>query len=122
MGIITRMRKQTAVYWPLASVDSGGVAADDYGVPEVTNPFEISVRWEDRNEEFLDATQTRQLSNAIVFVDRDVDVGGILMLGVLTDVVAGADVKDKNRTAFEIKRYDKLPNLRATEFLRTAFL
>ena len=122
MSLITRMLKQTAVYWPLANVESaGGDAFDDYGQPLFTDPLEISVRWEDKAEEFLNAEGTRILSNAVVYVDQDVVVGGVLMLGELTDIT-DADVPKENENAWEIRRFDKLPNIKVTEFLRTAFL
>ncbi len=122
MSLITRMLKQTAVYWPLAAMESaGGDSFDNYGQPLVTDPLEISVRWEDRAEEFLDAKGARVLSNAVVFVSQDVDIGGVLMLGELTDIT-DADVPKENENAWEIKRFDKIPNLRNTEFLRTAYL
>ena len=121
MSIITRMLKQTCVYWPLASAESGGLAYDDYGQPVVTDPIEITCRWEDVNEEFLDATGTKQMSRAVVYVDRDVSLGGILMLGELTDITDEDNPKE-NDGAWEIRKFDKLPNFRATEYLRTAYL
>jgi hypothetical protein len=121
MGIITKMKKQTAVYWPSETSESAGDAFDDYGKPVVADPIEIDCRWEDVSEEFSDATGTRQISRAKVYVDRDVDVGGILMLGELTDITDEVNIKE-NDGAFEIRRFDKLPNLKATEYLRTAFL
>jgi len=121
MGIITRMRKQTAVYWPLASSDSGGDDFDDYGQPIVTIPVEISCRWEDVSEEFIDAKGTRQVSRSKVYVDRDVDVGGILLLGTEDDITDLTNIKE-NEGAWEIRRFDRLPNLKTTEYLRTAWL
>ena len=121
MSLITRMRKQKAVYWALASSDSGGIAFDDFGQPKYTDPVEIKCRWKDVTEEFLDAKGARQLSHAKVYVDRDVDVNGILMLGVIADITNEENPKE-NDGAWEIKRFDKTPNFRATEFLLTAYL
>lgn len=121
MSIIKRMRKQDAVYWALASVESGGDDFDDYGQPILTDPVEVKCRWEDKSEEFVAANGTKMLSHAVVYVDRDVDVGGVLMLGELTDITDADNVRE-NAGAWEIKRFDKIPNLRATEFLRIAFL
>lgn len=121
MSVITRMRKQKAVYWPLQSSDSAGDAFDDYGQPQWDGPIEIDCRWEDVIEEFIDASGTQQSSNAKVYVDRDVDVGGVLMLGELTDITDENNPKE-NDGAWEIRRFDKLPNMKATEFLRTAYL
>lgn len=121
MGIITRMLKQTAVYWPPGSTDSDGDDFDDFGVPIVTTPLEISVRWEDIAEEFIDSEGTRQISRSRIYVDRDVEIGGILMLGELTDITDAVNIKE-NDGAWEIRQFEKLPNLRQTETLRTVFL
>ena len=122
MSIITRMRKQTCVYWPLASEESAGIDYDDYGQPIVADPVEIECRWEDVNEEFTAADGTRQLSKSKVYTDRDVDVGGILMLGTIEENITDSTNIKENEGAWEIKRFDKLPTFKATEFLRTAWL
>lgn len=122
MSIITRMRKQTCVYWALASSDSAGEDFDDYGQPQWSEPVEISCRWEDVSEEFVDAKGDKQASRSIVYVDRNMRVGEVLMLGVSTDVVDGDNVLEKNADAWEIRKFDKIPNLKASEFLRMAFL
>ncbi len=116
MRIIKKMLKQTAVYWSLASIEYG-----DYGRPKITTPVEIKVRWEDGGEEFLDNSGTKQLSRARVYVDRDVEVGGILMLGELDSGVDESNPKT-NDNAWEIRRFEKLPTLSAKQFLRTVYL
>jgi len=114
MRIITKMLKQTAVWWSLSGTDG-------YGQPTVGIPIEIKVRWEDVGEEFLDGDGTMQLSRAKVFVDRDVEVGGVLMLGKLDGSVDQANPK-ANDGAWEIRRVEKLPTLNAKQFLRTVYL
>jgi len=121
MSLIKRMRRQKAVYWALQSEDSGGDDFDDYGQPLVVAPVEIDCRWEDSTEEFIDADGVPQMSRAIVYVDRDVDVGGVLMLGTLADV-DDVDNPKINDAAWEIKRFDNFPDLKAKEFLKTAYL
>ena len=121
MGIITRMLKQICVYWPLGSSDSGGRDFDNSGFPIVTDPLEIECRWKDVSEETIAANGMRMTSKSKVYVDRDVSVGGVLMLGVLTDITDLVDVKE-NEGAREIRRFDKTPNLKATEFIRLAWL
>ena len=121
MSLITRMRKQTCVYWGLASNDSGGLSTDDFGQPQFTTGVELTVRWDDISVEFIAADGTKQLSRSQVYVGQDLDVGGMLMLGSLTDVTDEVTISE-NDGAFEIKRFDKIPNLRATEFLRVAYL
>jgi len=114
MSIITKMRKQTAVYWELLSINRFGEKAYE-------DPVEINVRWEDRTEEFLDAGGERMYSQAVVYVDRDVTIGGVLLLGAL-DSDVDQDSPKENNSAYEIKRFDKLPTLKATEYLRTVHL
>jgi len=120
MSIITRMRKQTAVYWPLKGDESGYQDFDAYGRPQWGTPYEIECRWEDVSQEVLAADATRVMTKAVVYVDRDVRAGGVLYLGRLT-AVDQSDPKG-NDGAWEIIRFDKLPNLRNTEYLRTAYL
>lgn len=115
MSIITRMLKQTAAYWAPLPVTTR------YGKPSWASPIDISVRWEDVNIEFMDAESERQMSRARVFVDRDVEVNGVLLLDGITSSTNLTDPK-ANDEAWEIRRYEKLPNLRNTEFLRTALL
>ena len=122
MGIITRMRKQTCVYWAFASSDSAGEDYDDFGQPQWSSPIEILCRWENVSEEFVDAKGTRQVSRSKVYVDRDVRVGELLMLGELVDVIDGENALVKNDDAWAIRKLDKIPNLKAPEFLRMAFL
>lgn len=114
MSIITKMRKQSCVYWALTGFDN-------YGQPTWDSPVEIDCRWEDVHEEFIDANEQRQISKAIIYVDRDICVGSILMLGALDSGVDEISPK-QNDNAYEIQRFEKLPTLKATEFLRTAIL
>jgi len=115
-SLIARMRKQKAVYWSLTST-----GFDDYGQPIPSTPIEIKCRWEDVSEEFLDGNGTVQLSRARVYVDRDVEIGGVLMLGELDSGVDESNPKE-NDNAWEIRRVEKLPTLKATQFLRTCYL
>jgi len=56
-----------------------------------------------------------------VYVESDVRVGGLLMLGELADVT-DSDNPRNNMDAHEIRAFFKAPNLRATEYLRKAVL
>jgi len=114
MSIITRMRKQDAVYWPYDSIDQFGKKA--FG-----SATAIRVRWEDINEEYLDGAGERRMSKALVYVDRDVLIGGMLMLGTIADITDTVNIRE-NEGAWEIRRFDKLPNLKNTEYLRSVYL
>lgn len=128
MGIITKMRKQDAVYWP-------PVKADGFGRPGVGGLVELilvpgtgnyRVRWEDTIEEFIDAQGTTRKSMAKVYVPQlpdgsEIVPGGYLWLGVRSALTLESEPLT-NANVFEVKRVDKIPNLRATEKLRIAYL
>ena len=112
MGIISKMRKQVAVYWAPGSYEA-------FGQPSMASPVEISCRWEDVNEQFLDGDGQEQLSNARVYVDRTVELGGMLWLGALGDAPSNPKL---DPSAWEIRKYESLPNFKATEFLKSVML
>lgn len=120
MSIITRMRKQVAVAWL-----QNGASPDADGQPVVGSPVEISCRWEDKVVEFIGKDGTRQMSSAVVYVDRDMETGDLLRLGPLsslTDAGTGSVHAKNNTGVSEVRRFDKLPNIRNSENLRTCFL
>jgi hypothetical protein len=122
MGIVTKMLAyDTCVYWGLQSNESGGMAYDDYGQPLYTDPVELKCRWEEVAKEFIDTKGTVQISRAIVYVESDVEVKGMLFHGELTDLDSGLSPRNQDG-AWEIKRYDKLPHLKYKYMLRTAYL
>lgn len=114
MSIITTMLKQIAVYW----APSG---SDDYGKPTYSNPVEIKCRWEDAQEVYVTLQGENKVSRSKVFLASDVEPKGILMLGTLSDITDESNPRN-NGNAGEIGAFDKTPNLRATEFLRIAYL
>lgn len=116
MGLLQRIMKQTCVYW---STDSD--RADKFGNPISAAPIEIPCRWEDGIDNPVYADESRILADTRVFVGQDVDVDGFLLLGTLADVQDMNDPK-QNPKAFRIKKFDKTPNLRATDFVRIAYL
>lgn len=114
MGILERMLKQKAIYWQK-------IGEDDYGRPTFAKYRLINCRWEDAHEEFLNTEGTKEISQSVVNVDRDLKVGDILLLGQFNNV---SDVTDPRNdpNAFEVGLFEKTPNLKATKFLRTAYL
>lgn len=113
MGIITRMRKQKAVYWEPDGLDA-------FGQPAFLAPVEIDCRWEDVHELFLDDEGNQAVSNAKVYVDRDVELRGYLKLGTLAELSGNSPLD--NNAVYIIRKFEKLPNLRNTETLRTVML
>jgi len=120
VSIITKIQKQTAVYWAPSSVTE----FDAFGKPVVIDPVQLKCRWDEVNEEFVAPDGTRQVSRAKVFIESDVELGGVLMLGTLTEAEASgfADDPKEEDGAWEIRAFRKIGNLKATEFLRIAFL
>jgi|SRR6185503_9148913 len=113
MSIIVKMRKQKAVWWRRTVVDA-------YGSYSFAGPIEIAVRWDDAAVEFLDPLGEKQTSRSVVYTDRVMTPGDRLMLGELDSETP--DNPLSITTTFEIRRFDRTPNLRATETLFTAYL
>lgn len=114
MSRILKFLKQQAVYWAPTGFNR-------FGKRTYADPVELACRWEDVAEEFIDPTGTKQLSKSKVQFDTDVLPGGKIKLAVLDSVLFGADV-DTVTEAYEIRSFSKIPNLKATLFLRTAFI
>lgn len=113
MSLITKMLKQKAIWWKAGAKDRfGNVTFDD--------PVEIDCRWEETGKEYLNAKGETAVSDAVVYVDRDISTGDFLCLGEL-DSNPVSHPLDK-AGAESVKRFDKLPNLKVKEFLRTAYL
>lgn len=114
--LLTHNLKQTAVYWANPQSDgSGGRTFDD--------PIEVSVRWEDRQELFIDANGQEKTSRAVVHLAQDVDLGGYLYLATLADL-SSAEEGDPLEVsgAREIRGYAKIPNMKVDAYLRKVWL
>lgn len=109
MSLISRMLRQKAVYWAPGSIGGEGQIT-------LTDPVEISCRWEETAVEFVDAQGITCTSQIVAYVDRDVEVGGRLKLGAVAELTSNAD---PTIDGYEIKQFSKNPNFKATEFLRT---
>jgi len=118
MGIesfIARLCTQTAVYW-------GSPVDDGYGGKTFADPVEISCRWEVSTEVLMDDAGVEFSSRARVFLTQDVEKEGWLYLGDLDDLDSNPDDPKDVEGAYEIRRFDKKPNISGVEFLRIAYL
>lgn len=115
MSLITRMRKQKAVYWGSPTPDGTG----DY---TFATAVEIDCRWEDTQKLIRDSQGKEIVATAKVYVDRDVVVGGFLKLGTLVSLASDHTNPRLIEGAQEIRSFGKLPNFKVTEYLRTAWL
>lgn len=114
MSYITRNLRQKATYWEAGTPD--GFGGTTYGAP-----VEIKCRWEDRVTQFRDFTGAEAISNARVYVDRELNrengLWGWLYLGVSTatspKTVSGAR---------EIRDFRQIPSLDGRSFERRVLL
>ena len=112
----TRNLRQTAIYW-------GNPVNDGYGGRTFDDAEEIDVRWEDRQEMFIDSSGQQKLSRAVVFIGRDVQVGSYIYLGELIDL---SQAQIENPLIFlgtyEVRAFTKIPDLKGEAFVRKIWL
>ena len=78
----TTSRRQRATYWP------AGTTSTSTGQKKVQAPIEIKVRWEDKEQDALNAEGEVIRVDASAVVDRDIEVGSIMWLGRKRDWTA----------------------------------
>ena len=131
MGIetfITRICKQTAVYW-------GNPTKDGYGGYTYDDPEEIKCRWADDKQLFESDDGEQLVSKSIVLLTEDVDMNGLLYLGTLDDLEDLYDDSEEDSSGVWydpfiintglciIKKFTKVPAVGSTtEFVRKAYL
>lgn len=114
--MLANQLKQTAVYW-------GNPQSDGYGGRTFDDAVEISVRWSDRQEMFIDTQAREQVSRAVVHVATDLAVGGYLYLGELADLSSAEEGDPLSvSTAYEIRSLSKTPDIGADRFARKVWL
>lgn len=104
---------QTVTYWAPTGGDDG------FGKKTLAAPIAISARWEDRQEQFLDAKGMQSVSKAHVRVkdSQSIQIDGFLYLG--------SSVATDPRTvdgAFQIMQLTRVPDLRNLEAEKVAIL
>lgn len=107
----------TAVYWGNPTLQASGYFSYD-------SPVEISCRWVEKKEAFIDNEGKEAVSRAVVYVGQDLDDHGMLFHGTLDDLTA-AEESDPRKVsnAHEIKTFMKIPELDMTDkFVRKAML
>lgn len=109
------MRRQRAVLWTRST------EPDKFGKFTYAAPIEIRCRWEDIAKEFRDPKGQTVMSHSVVYVDRVIGVGDMLRLGEI-ETAEPSDPLDLPLTAFEVRQFNQLPNLRNKLTLYTAFL
>lgn len=90
-----------------------------YGGDAFSVPLLVLCRWQNRQEIFRSNIDQREIvSQAVVYVDTDLDVGDYLCLGDQTLVADPSVLKG----AFKIQRFDVVTDLRSVSSVRMAVL
>ncbi len=110
---IKKFLKQKAVYW-------GAPVPNGFGGFTYGAPIEIAVRWTDKQELFLSYTGEQVLSRAKLMLDQDVEVRGMLALTTLLQLSSSQAPGDN--TAYEIRAFQKMPDVRAKQYVRQVWL
>lgn len=108
MGIITKMRKQKAVLWVLTPYTTSS------GDPIWVAPQEILVRFELQID--IQGLGEVLRHKGTAYVGQDLKTGDYLMIAPLT---SGVSSDPRNEESWLVQQFDKIPNLKATEWLRT---
>ena len=115
MNFSTKLN-QTAVYWAPA-------ASDEYGNSTHETGEEITVRWEDRVDLFVNAQGEDEHSQAVVYGTDLVVVDGYLYLGTLASLTAQQQLDPTIvRGAYRVRQSKLSPSVGATQSLRKTWL
>jgi len=107
---ITKHHHQAITHWVRGEPDGWGGYA-------FATPVPLTGRWIEKQELFINQAGQEEKSQAVVLLGTDVSVGDYLYLG--TSAVA----LPKNVTGVcEVKAFKKIPNLKATDYVRKAWL
>ena len=117
LSFIKKISVQPAIYWGAPESDGeGGFTFDE--------PTQIYVRWDDEVKVRRDNNGTIFTCQAVVLVNEDLEIGGWLKLGEVTDLDSELENNPKNYSdAYLIGRVSKVPLLKSkTKFVRTVYL
>lgn len=103
----TRGMNEAATYWPSGTTDEFNRVS--YGAAVA-----IICRWEDKVVMFRDSQGNEVASEAVVYVDRELEIGGRLAYGTLS----GTPPAESR----EIRQRGRSPSLDATRALHKVFL
>ena len=115
---LQKFLNQDAVYW--GSPTPNGFGGYTYG-----DPVDVKVRWSIKQEKFLSAHGADNsieeiLSAAVILSETDFEINGRLWLGKVVDL-SSDELPDTNG-ANTIKGFEKIPTMKADQFLRKAWL
>ena len=79
---------------------------DDDGEHKVSAAVEVDVRWEEGRQETIDPQGNTIAIDAIVYINQEVAIGGVMWLGEL------ADVPDTPTNLKEVVSYTQIPDIK----------
>ena len=110
---IKRHLNQTLVLWVRG-------ANDGYGGYTYSDPVEVDCRWSEVQERFINGAREEKISNAIVQIDQDINLGDMIYLGTLNDLDSADGPGDVQ--SYPVQAYKKIPNLKGSQFIRKVFI
>lgn len=109
-------RNQRAVLWSFSGTDK-------FGQPTFAAAVEIAVRWEDRQEVFVDPSAKEVVSRAVVYPEQAVTVQSILYLGTLASLSSQQKADPLSfQQAFVVRGRSSVPNVPGTFVLEKVWL
>lgn len=115
MSLITEMRLQKAVWWKRSA------SPDEFGRYNFAEPVEIDCRWVDARGQFRNAKGEAQDSRAVIYVDREMDVGDMLKKGEMDTGTTPLDPSNDG-LAYPIIFFGDTPDFDNLEHLYTVHL
>lgn len=112
---IKRICNQTAVYWEYDGDDG-------YGSGTYKDPVEIGCRWVRRREVMKNNEGNEVFSDTQVLTTQDIVEESVLYQGKLDDLDSGGVDPKTVTNAHKVMRFEKIPNLKGTEYKRVAYL
>ncbi len=111
MSVLSRNLNQDVTHWP-------NTGSDGYGGFTFGTPVKVDGRWEDKAVLFVGPNNEEEVSEAVVLLVTDINVGDYLGEGDLTATADPTTIAGPYR----IRQRQKVTDLRNLEALRTAFL
>jgi hypothetical protein len=113
---LRRLLRQTAVYW-------ASPVSDGYGGHSYADPVEVPCRWEPSSKRFSTAQGEEFVASAVVWVAEDLEVGGLLFLGSLSDLTGAQESNPQPvASALAVRAFEQTPDVRGAIAVRRAIL
>lgn len=114
--ITVKFLKQTCCYF-------GNPTPDGYGSYSFSQPIEIPCRWTDSIQVVSDGKGNDIVCKSVVMVDRDITELGMMWLGLLANLTTEQKAAPVSIPgAYTVKRFDKIPLIKGSPFLRVCYL